>query len=246
MLLSNTFTVDLALEDAWATFLDLERIAPCLPGAAITEVDGNDFHGGVKIKVGPITAQYHGIATFVEADESAHRAIISAKGRDVSGSGNADATITAVLSPQGTGTQVLIETELELSGRMAQFGRGVISDVSGRIITQFARNLEAEILRGVASDASAENGTAAQASRPRPSLDDVEALDVLGGVRGLLRNYAVPAVGGAALLALGVAAMRRSSQRTPSNQAPMVTILLLHSGEGTWLPATDILERVRR
>lgn len=232
MLLSNTFTVDLPIEQAWATFLDLERIAPCLPGAAIAKVDGDDFHGGVKIKVGPITAQYHGIATFVETDESARRAVISAKGRDVSGSGNADATITAVLTPQGAGTQVLVETELELSGRMAQFGRGVISDVSGRIITQFARNLEAEILRGSSSGTDAAGAAGDAAARPRPTLDDVEPLDVMGGVGPLLRSYALPALGGLAVLALGALLVRRGTPRVTPTPVSPVTIVWLQPGDG--------------
>ncbi|MET0915143.1 MAG: SRPBCC family protein [Jiangellaceae bacterium] len=210
MQLSNTFTVSLPVDQTWATFLDLERIAPCLPGAAITDVEGDSFHGGVKIKVGPISAQYRGTATFVEKDESAHRAVISAKGKDVGGQGNAEATIIATLTPHGDGTQVRVDTDLDLSGRVAQFGRGVIGDVTGRLLTQFAKNLEAEINAGslggsTAAGGNESAGSSASSTRPRQSLDDVEPLDVVGSMGGLIAKYAVPAAG--ALVLAGVSAI---------------------------------------
>ncbi|MCW2736262.1 SRPBCC family protein [Nocardioides sp.] len=216
MHLSNTFTVSLPVDQAWATFLDLERIAPCLPGAAITDVDGDSFEGGVKIKVGPISAQYRGTGTFVEKDEAAHRVTISAKGKDVGGQGNAEATIVATLSPQGDGTQVKVDTDLDLSGRVAQFGRGVISDVTGRLMTQFAKNLEAEINAGsLGADAEARSqGTSDGESKPRPrqSLDDVEPLDVVGSMGDLVAKYALPAAGALVLAGLGVVLLGRKSR----------------------------------
>lgn len=210
MHLRNTFTVSLPVDQAWATFLDLERIAPCLPGAAITDVEGDSFHGGVKIKVGPISAQYRGTATFMEKDENAHRAVISAKGKDVGGQGNAEATITATLTSHGDGTQVQVDTDLDLSGRVAQFGRGVISDVTGRLLTQFAKNLEVEINAGslggsAAADGNESAGSSGSSTRPRQSLDDVEPLDVVGNMGGLIAKYAVPAAG--ALVLAGVSAI---------------------------------------
>lgn len=205
MQLSNTITVSLPVEETWTTFLDLERIAPCLPGAAITDVDGGDFHGGVKLKVGPISAQYRGVVTFVETDEVNHRAVISAKGKDVGGQGNAEATIVATLTPQGDGTRVQVETDLDLSGRVAQFGRGVIGDVAGKLFQQFSTNLEAEIGRGAlgAHDAASRPGAT---PAPRPSMDDVEPLDVMGGT---VAKYAIPALAGIALLGVGALLLGR-------------------------------------
>ena len=219
MHLSNTFTVSLPVDQTWVTFLDLERIAPCLPGAAITDVEGDSFHGGVKIKVGPISAQYRGIATFVEKDENAHRAVISAKGKDVGGQGNAEATIVATLTPHGDGTQVHVDTDLDLSGRVAQFGRGVISDVTGRLLTQFAKNLEAEINAGslggsAAADGNDADGSPGSSTRPRQSLDDVEPLDVMGNMGGLIAKYALPAAGALALAGVSAILLGRKD-RTP-------------------------------
>jgi hypothetical protein len=215
--LSNTFTVSLPVDQSWTTLLDLERIAPCLPGAAITDVEGDSFHGGVKIKVGPISAQYRGTATFVEKDENAHRAVISAKGKDVGGQGNAEATIVATLTPHGDGTQVHVDTDLDLSGRVAQFGRGVISDVTGRLLTQFAKNLEAEINAGglsgsAAADGNDADGSSGSSTRPRQSLDDVEPLDVVGNMGGLIAKYALPAAGALALAGVSAILLGRRSR----------------------------------
>lgn len=210
--LSNTFTVSVPVDEAWATLLDLERVAPCLPGAAITDVEGADYHGGVKIKVGPITAQYRGVASIVEADESAHRAVILAKGKDVGGQGGAEAQIVATLVPSGSGTQVRVDTDLALSGRVAQFGRGVISDVTGRLLNQFSSNLEAEFNKASGGRGEAHVGDRSRNAKPpgggawasqRPSLDDVEPLDVMGSMSGPVIRYALPGLGALALLLVG-------------------------------------------
>ena len=145
MELTNTFSISQPVERAWEVITDLERVAPCLPGAALLSVEGDDYHGAVKIKVGPVTAQYEGIARFAERDDAAHHAVLRAEGRDVRGQGNAAATIDVRLAAQGTGTEVRVDTDLELAGRVAQFGRGVIADVSGKLIGQFAARLEQEM-----------------------------------------------------------------------------------------------------
>lgn len=225
MQLSNTFTVSLPVDQTWSTFLDLERIAPCLPGAAITDVDGDSFEGGVKIKVGPISAQYRGTGTFVEKDESAHRVTISAKGKDVGGQGNAEATIVATLTPHGEGTQVKVDTDLDLSGRVAQFGRGVISDVTGRLMTQFAKNLEAEINAGsLGTDDTSDSPSASDGkfkTIPRQSLDDVEPLDVVGSMGDLVAKYALHAAGALALAGLGAVLLGRKNRAgTPATGFP--------------------------
>ncbi len=142
MELTNDFRVGLPVERAWAVLTDVERIAPCLPGAQLQEVDGEEYRGVVKVKVGPITAQYKGQATFVELDEDGRRAVLRAEGRETRGQGNANATITATLRPDGEGTAVSIVTDLTITGKVAQFGRGVLADVSAKLLDQFVECLE--------------------------------------------------------------------------------------------------------
>ncbi len=124
MELAHEFTVTTPVDQAWAVLTDIERIAPCMPGAELTEVDGDTYHGVVKVKVGPITALYKGTASFVEKDEAAHRVVLKAAGRDTRGQGNASATVTAVMTGAPHGTRVEIATDMTVSGRVAQFGRG--------------------------------------------------------------------------------------------------------------------------
>ncbi len=148
MELSNEFDVSVPIEQAWAVLTDLERIAPCLPGAQLQEVEGEEYRGIVKIKVGPITAQYKGVARFVEKDDAAHRALLSATGRDTRGQGNASASITAELTAKGDVTHVSVVTDLTITGKVAQFGRGVIGDVSVKLLDQFVENLHTTVLAG--------------------------------------------------------------------------------------------------
>ena len=157
MELINEFKVGVPVEQAWAVLTDVERIAPCLPGAQLQEVEGDEYRGIVKVKVGPITAQYKGTATFVEQDATGHRAVLRAEGRDTRGQGNASATVTATLSAADGGTAVRVVTELTITGKVAQFGRGVLADVSGKLIDQFVDNLEKDVL-GAASAAPAASG----------------------------------------------------------------------------------------
>jgi carbon monoxide dehydrogenase subunit G len=127
---------------------DVERIAPLLPGAQLQEVEGDDYRGIVKVKVGPITAQYKGTATFIELDETAGRMVLKATGRDTRGQGNASAMVTVTMSPDGDGTKVNVSTDLTITGKVAQFGRGVLADVSGKLIGQFVDALEADLEAG--------------------------------------------------------------------------------------------------
>jgi carbon monoxide dehydrogenase subunit G len=146
MELTNTFDVSVPVETAWAVLTDVERIAPCLPGAQLQEIEGDEYRGIVKVKVGPITAQYKGKATFVEKDDVNHKAVLDASGRDTRGQGNASATITAQLEPSGEGTHVTVTTDLTVTGKVAQFGRGVLADVSAKLLGQFVDNLEQTVL----------------------------------------------------------------------------------------------------
>ena len=146
MELVHEFTVAVPVERAWDVLTDVERIAPCMPGAELTGVDGGTYHGQVKIKVGPITAQYKGTASFAEKDEAARRVVLKASGRDTRGQGTAAATVTAAMAEEAGATTVSIVTDLSVSGRVAQFGRGVMADVSARLLEQFVHNLEADVL----------------------------------------------------------------------------------------------------
>ena len=141
MELHHEFVVPIGIEEAWEAFNDLERIGPAFPGAAVTGVDGDDFTGSAKVKLGPISLQYTGTGTFASRDATGKRAVIEASGKDKRGNGTAGATITASLHEEGTGTRVLLDTDLKITGRPAQFGRGVIQDVGGKILDQFAANL---------------------------------------------------------------------------------------------------------
>jgi len=150
MELTNDFTVSVPVDKAWAVLTDVERIAPCMPGAELQEVEGDEYRGIVKVKVGPITAQYKGKATFESQDREAGKVVLKAEGRDTRGQGNASALITATLSPDGQGTRVQVVTDLTVTGKVAQFGRGVLADVSAKLLTQFVECLERDVL--VASD----------------------------------------------------------------------------------------------
>ena len=146
MKLEHEFRVGVPIADAWATLLDIERIAPCMPGAQLQEVHGDEYRGIVKVKVGPITAQYKGVARITDADEHAGRLSITAEGRDTRGQGNASATITAQLTPDDDGTRVNVDTDLNVTGKVAQFGRGVMADVSSKLLGQFVDCLSTNIL----------------------------------------------------------------------------------------------------
>jgi len=161
--LEHSFTVPAGIDEAWRVLLDIERIAPCMPGAAIDSVDGDDFTGTVKVKLGPIGLTYKGKASFVEKDEAAHRAVIDARGRDARGNGTAAAKITANLAESGTGTQVTVVTELDITGKPAQFGRGVMVDVGNKLIGQFADCLAGQ-LSGDAPAAPAKKAPAKKAA----------------------------------------------------------------------------------
>lgn len=146
MELTNDFAVGVPIARAWEVLTDLERIAPCMPGAKLEEVEGEEYRGLVKVKVGPVTAQYKGAAHFVERDDEAYRAVLEASGRDTRGQGNANATITATLEEVGGRTEVHLVTDLSITGKVAQFGRGVMVDVSAKLIGQFVENLESTVL----------------------------------------------------------------------------------------------------
>ena len=197
MILNNEFTVGAGLEDTWRLLTDLERVAPCMPGASITGREGDDFLGSSKIRVGPIGANFQGRARFLEQDDVAHAAVISMVGKDPKGAAAVNATVRARLEQVApTATKVYVDTELDISGRMAQFGRGAIADVSSRLMGQFTTNLGAMIESPASSQAGEpSNGTApvqpASAGTSAPS-GELNALDLIGPV--VLKNAAAPAI----------------------------------------------------
>jgi carbon monoxide dehydrogenase subunit G len=162
MKINNEFTVSAPIQQAWDTMLNLERIAPCLPGAAIQEEkEEGEYDGTMKVKIGPITANYKGTVKFEEVDEGNHRAVLQATGRDARGQGTASATIVSTLQEESDGTKVSVETDMKLTGRAAQFGRGIAQDVATKMLDQFASCLEEEITGGPEEGAaSAASGAA--------------------------------------------------------------------------------------
>jgi len=176
--LINEFEVDAPLDVVWSVLTDVERIAPCLPGAQLQEVEGDEYRGVVKVKVGPITAQYKGAASFVEKDDAGYRAVLRAEGRDTRGTGNAAADITAEMAPTATGTLVTVTTDLKVTGKVAQFGRGVMADVSKKLMGQFADNLS-ELLDQVQPDSepAADGPASAEVSLPGQAEEQVRVID---------------------------------------------------------------------
>ena len=140
--LKNEFTVNRSIEHTWQVLTDLERIAPCMPGAQLQEVEGEIYRGVVKVKLGPIATAFKGQATFTDRNDASHTATLKAEGRDTGGKGNADALITAQLEEVSAhSTKCVVTTDLRISGKVAQFGRGIMGDVSEKLMAQFAQNL---------------------------------------------------------------------------------------------------------
>lgn len=173
MNIEDEFRVEVPIEEAWRVLLDIERIAPCLPGAQLQEIEGDTYRGVVKVKVGPITAQYRGSATLESVDEETHTAVIVASGRDTRGAGHASATVHLSLAADGGATKVTVSTELAITGKVAQFGRGVLVDVSAKLLGQFVENLERDVLSSPAdSEATASApSTSAEPASSRSAPD---------------------------------------------------------------------------
>jgi carbon monoxide dehydrogenase subunit G len=179
--LRHTFTVPAPIDQAWSTLLDVEGIAPCFPGAALTGVDGDEFSGTVKVKLGPVSLQYAGRGRFVERDEAAHRVLLEANGSDKRGNGTAGATVTAHLEAEGdNATRVVVETDLKVTGRPAQFGRGMVQEVGGKIIDQFATCLASRMAPGEPEapqePAASDPGTDSISPAPQPAALDLGAV----------------------------------------------------------------------
>ncbi|WP_422744576.1 SRPBCC family protein [Mycobacterium sp. WMMD1722] len=179
MELNNEFRVGVPTAKVWEVFTDVERVAPCLPGATLLSVDGDDFTGAVKVKVGPITVSYSGNATFQEKDAAAGRVVLKATGKETRGNGSASAFVTAHLKDEGDATHVVIGTDLTVSGKAAQFGRGVLADVATNLIDQFAKSLEADLLGDRSTATAAPTAEAATAAAQAGAGDSVDLLKVV-------------------------------------------------------------------
>jgi uncharacterized protein len=164
MRIEDEFRVALPIEEAWKLLLDVERIAPCMPGAQLQEIEGDEYRGIVKVKVGPITAQYKGAAKITKADEAARRIVLDASGRDTRGQGNASAEVTIDMADDDGGTKVALATELNITGKVAQFGRGMMAEVSAKLLKQFVDNLERDVLSGGATASETATPAAAPAT----------------------------------------------------------------------------------
>jgi carbon monoxide dehydrogenase subunit G len=208
--LNHEFVVNVPVKDAWVILTDLERIAPCLPGAQLTEVEGDTYRGQVKVKVGPIVAQFKGQASFVTRDDAAHTASLKAEGRDTTGKGTASAIITAQLtSITPTSTKCSVVTDLTISGKVAQFGRGALADVSDKLLAQFSENLNQLINSSPATTTTTAASTEVAAAMPeirKIESAEVAPLDLLGTAGAPILKRAIPVV--VALVAVVIAAIK--------------------------------------
>ena len=197
--LNHEFEVPVTVDEAWKILTDVERIAPCLPGAELQEIEGDTYRGVVKVKVGPIQAQFKGQASFVERDDTAHKAVLRGEGRDTGGKGNASALITAQLTGITSGsTKVEVTTDLSITGKIAQFGRGAMADISDKILGQFVENLNTLIASqpaAPATEAPAAAQPAAADAGPR-KIDGPEAkpIDLLDAAGAPILKRALPVV----------------------------------------------------
>jgi carbon monoxide dehydrogenase subunit G len=235
--MENEFTVDAPVEQAWETLLDLERITPCLPGAALEEESGDEYKGTMTIRLGPVTQKYNGTVSFAETDEEARRAVLKADGKDARGQGTASATITSTLSEEDGGTKVRVETDMHLTGRAAQFGRGVQQEVATKLINQFAECLEKEIMgenireepeqpsepeqaeetaemeEAVSADGSGAEEGAEEEEKPKRRIiqqdHDVEPLDLGEASREAVIKRVVPLAAGVGALVVVLWLLRR-------------------------------------
>ncbi|MEV0479868.1 SRPBCC family protein [Streptomyces sp. NPDC050508] len=206
MKIDNEFSVGVPVERAWQALTDLEALAPCMPGAELTGVDGDVHRGKVKVKVGPMVSQFAGTARFVERDESAHHAVISAAGKDMRGGGNASATVDARLRGEGAGTVVTVSTDLNISGRLAQFGSGMIKEISEKLFAQFVANVETQLLATQEQQPEAEPVSETQPAAPVAQSRSApsEPLDLMRVAGASVYKRLLPAVGVVVVIAVVV------------------------------------------
>lgn len=233
MKLENTFRIPVPVERAWPVLLDIERIAPCVPGAVLTGKDGDDYRGKIKVKLGPVGLSYNGTIKVRSADDDAKVAVLEGGGREARGNGTAKAVITCRMVETDGSTDVFVDTELDITGKPAQFGRGTLAEVAGTLIGQFAANLAEEITSAstdvpadqtgetapkahadTASDNSAASTTDAEIrsiTPPRKAAEPIDLLDAAGV--GGLKRFGPPALAALLLLAIIALLRRRHNER---------------------------------
>lgn len=216
MKIANEFTVSVPIERAWEVLTDMEQVIPLMPGAQLVGHEGDDFLGKVKVKVGPVTSEFSGKAHFVERDETAHRALIDGRGKEARGTGNAAATVVLQLHEAGDRTRVTVDTDLKVVGKLAQFGSGMLQQVSEKLLGQFVDSLEAKLAEGkaptVQDQPQAEPAAAPVAAVPprvvaAPEPEPIDLLDLAGG--GAVQKYAIAAVAALVVVLLILAVRRR-------------------------------------
>lgn len=214
MQLNNSFNVPVPVDEAWAALMNLEEVAGCIPGATLESTSGDEFSGRVKVKMGPVHLTYNGEGRFVERDETAHRAVIEASGKETKGSGGVLAQTTATLRHDEAGTEVHVLTDLIVTGKAAQFGRGVMEDVSARIFNQFAQALAGRLTaERVAPPATTQAERAAEVE-PGPAIlpartspEAINLLSVAGGP--IARRLAIPMLLAVALVFVAILLLGR-------------------------------------
>jgi carbon monoxide dehydrogenase subunit G len=214
MKLDHQFTVPAPLDEVWLAVIDPERVAPCMPGATLTTVEGDAFSGTVKVKMGPISLLYKGTGEFLEKDATAGKVVIKAAGKDARGAGTAAATVTLVLTADGASTNGAVVTDLAITGKPAQFGRGLISEVGGKILDTFVECLSDKL--GASAEPEPEPATAASGNddRPKPHLESVkpvpeaEAIDLFDYARTSVVKRLAPVLAGAVGLLILIAIIR--------------------------------------
>lgn len=222
----NEFTVNRPIDEAWPIICDVERIAPCLPGAELEEIEGDTYRGKVKVKLGAVATEFKGEARFVERDDAAHTATLEAKGRDTKGRGNAAADIHAAaesLSP--TSTKCTVTADIHITGKVAQFGRGIMGDVSKKLMDQFAHNLNTMLDDQEPADAPA----AEPASQGAPSAGGESAADSAASTSAEAEQPTVRKINGPAAEPVDLADMAGPAllKRIVPAVAALLLILLL-------------------
>ncbi|MCV7198202.1 SRPBCC family protein [Mycobacterium angelicum] len=208
MKIANQFTVSAPIEQAWDVLCDLEQVIPLMPGAQLTGHEGDEYLGKVKVKVGPVTSEFSGKVRFVEQDREQHRAVIDGKGKEARGTGNAAATVTAQLHEAGDSTRVTVDTDLKIVGKLAQFGSGMLQQVSEKLLGQFVESLEAKLKAQSAAPAQGQPSPDAAAVAASSQPEPIDLLELAGGDQ--LKKYGAVAAAALVLLVLIWIARRRS------------------------------------
>lgn len=215
MQLEQRFMIPVGLGEAWDLLLDVERVAPCFPGATLEEVNGNAVKGGVRVKLGPVLLNYRGVATFLERDEASRRVVVDAKGNDTKGGSSAAARVVLLLTPLGdASTECVIATDLNVTGRPAQFGRGIMNDVATKITAHFAGNLSAML---TTPQPAADEPTVDEPAQVDSPVAPSQPLDLLGVAGPATVKRFAPVAAAACLLLILVRTCRKRSSSRPAS-----------------------------